>query len=627
MGTSVDHDNCSAYTLGGLGASSYLYFHAGCSVIRNLRLSITKRCSDFDDEVSNSGPHSLLLLFSKSINTKSLLVEGLVLLLATSTLLLQFTSTALLSEVRLGIIPITQLLPNISYGYSDQYFMETETLGIVGYSSTKPQYHAFAEFSEQPSIEDGVSDTGLSIRAFLPIGPEASRDLVKNYTGMATLFDTRTVCMRPEVSEIQVEALMYRLGSGPSLNLVGRVGTNMTAPRFNRTARADASTLNPFNCTYAIRPDSLNALSPSSYAKSHDWPLVLCGLEITDTGIISEMDPLNLHGIPTAFLLINTTDAFGDLASSADLNVSFQEPRGEWLILHTNDTQLSFSLTLCYQNIQTQDASIDAWRSTDGNIEATSRWDRITATFDTLAPRRQLGAIAPKETLTPSDRGIFTLRAKPSWDAMYGEVPTSTVPEQILNGVFASYPGSNRSMALCSYCTSSANINTNIEYAAVFQDILKDAQSPALAIQALITTLIGMSYYDYIVQFDVDAPGTIVSNTSVLKPTGRKPFILVLAVITTHLFLVALVTVIFAIGGKHSLIGNAWSVVAQLQSPEIVAWIAKADKMNDRAVEKIMKAAGSDGVLVGVGDVGCHMRLLRRGAGDVGDHIQLMGRQ
>ena len=572
-----------------------------------------------------TGPLSLLLLFRRPINNKDFLLKGIVLLLATSTFLLQFTSTVLLSGIGLDVIPITQLRPNISYGISDETFVKIQTRHLPGYTSTTPRYPAFAEYSERSSVEDGVDDTGLSIRAFLPITPETSRDIVKNYTGMATLFDTRVVCMRPEVSEIQIE--MSMIPGWSRLNLTGRIGTNMTAPRFHKTSQPNGSTLDPFNCTYAIRSPSMSALySTATYAELNEWPLALCGLDMTEIGIISEMSSLEPRGFNNAFIVVNTTAGFGDLRDTTYLNISFQEPRGEWLILHTNDTRLSFTLSLCFSDVETQDASIQAWRSTDSNIEAVSSWDHNTSTFDTFAPRRQLGATVNKDTLTPSDRGIFSLRAMSSWLKEEGpDNPKFTVPEQILNGVFADLPFGGHSVALCSFCWGPSSI-INMEYSAVFLDILKDTQSPALAIQAFLTTLIGMSYYDSIVQFDYEASGTIVLNTSVLKPTGWKYFIIVLAVTIIHLFLVALVMILFVMRSKYSLIGSAWSAIAQVRSPEIEVWIERAEKKNDRAVEKILNATGRGDILVGVGDIGYRRRLISKEAGDNNDYIQLTTR-
>ena len=54
----------------------------------------------------------------------------------------------------------------------------------------------FAEYSEAPVIQENVSDTGRSLRAFLPLdAPE--RRLLRNYTGKSFVFDSRVTCPQP----------------------------------------------------------------------------------------------------------------------------------------------------------------------------------------------------------------------------------------------------------------------------------------------------------------------------------------------------------------------------------------------------------------------------------------------
>jgi hypothetical protein len=74
-----------------------------------------------------------------------------------------------------------------------------------GYLFTGPSiYPAFAEYAEPPDLEetDGVLDTRLSIRAFLPLASQATRCNVQNYSGMATLIDSRILCLRLVLSSV-----------------------------------------------------------------------------------------------------------------------------------------------------------------------------------------------------------------------------------------------------------------------------------------------------------------------------------------------------------------------------------------------------------------------------------------
>ncbi|KAH8654932.1 hypothetical protein BGZ60DRAFT_532564 [Tricladium varicosporioides] len=324
----------------------------------------------------------------------------------------------------------------------------------------------------------------------------------------------------------------------------------MTAPRFQRTAQQNASASDPFNCTFAIRNPSVSAqFGKASAAELDEWPLTLCGSIFTKTGVISEMDTLESDSYHVGSIVMNTTTGFGDLNNTRHfLNITSQESRGEWLILQTNDIRLSFTLTLCFSNVRTQDVSIKDWRSTGGSVEA------------------------------------------------------------VLAGTKKSRP-----LTLLPHVTSSVQL--------VFQDVLKDTKSPALVLQPFFTTLIGMSYYDFIIQFDAEAPGTIVSDTLVLQPIRRKYFIIFLVATTIHLMLVALVTVLFVMGSRYSIIGSAWSAIAQVRCPETEIWIEKAEKKNDRDLEKILNATGWGDILVSVGSAGYRTRLISTKAGDDTDYV------
>jgi len=54
----------------------------------------------------------------------------------------------------------------------------------------------FAKYSEPPILQDNVSDTGLSLRAFLPLGTQERRR-ISSYVGKALVMDSRVTCQRP----------------------------------------------------------------------------------------------------------------------------------------------------------------------------------------------------------------------------------------------------------------------------------------------------------------------------------------------------------------------------------------------------------------------------------------------
>ncbi len=66
-------------------------------------------------------------------------------------------------------------------------------------------YAPFAEIpADAPFDEPGFKDTGLLLRAFLPIANQQDRVLIKDYNGPATVIDTRVVCFPPQIKNVEM---------------------------------------------------------------------------------------------------------------------------------------------------------------------------------------------------------------------------------------------------------------------------------------------------------------------------------------------------------------------------------------------------------------------------------------
>jgi hypothetical protein len=171
--------------------------------------------------------------------------KSLAVVLATTTSLLQFTSTALLSDVKSSAVQARQIEFNVSYGTlktsNSRVFPLREGYGTK-YLYTGPLvYPKFAEYTEPPHAEDqdGVSDTGLSMRAFLPLEPRKIRESIINYSGIATVLDTRIVCMRPTLSNISITDDWET-----PAHIEGRFRTEISAWIFNKLHKAHRHRMN-----------------------------------------------------------------------------------------------------------------------------------------------------------------------------------------------------------------------------------------------------------------------------------------------------------------------------------------------------------------------------------------------
>jgi hypothetical protein len=553
---------------------------------------------------SNTSPQSLLISLPRLRGIRTLLLGIIVFVMTVATFLVQFTSTALLSNVGPGLISEFRTFPNLSYGINSDSLLVThsENTGTLGIRPAV--YPAFLEYAVPPvqnASGDRVLDTGLSIRGFIPIGDEPTRKSITRYAGKATIIDTRVVCTQPIFSN----SSLSRMSQIPTIS--GYISTDLTVPRFNRTSKTIKEAA--FNCSWAVQ-----GASPNQFANNAEWPLTLCKLNITDNGLVSEMDPLILpkstkFNPGSAFLLLNSTGTYSDWGPWGNsLPIETIRKKGIWLEILTNATKLSLQATLCYTSIVLQDTSVEAWRTPNNVSEAKSGWYNKTGTYDTRAIREQLGATTVPLSL--NERGVFKLVQKESWEHPPVKVHTSggwisvrkrTGPSSLTAYAMHGLDTPGSTVCMCGYCACGLKSQVSRLHAAVFNDVLRDTGNPVLAVQSLITTLHGMAYYDRLFQFDITARANITTNISVIRPTGWGFFSAVITVIALHLCLVFFVAILFIFTGGNCLLNNAWSTVAQLQSPETKEWLDVAVDMKDRDVKRAMAVAGEDSILVGIG--------------------------
>jgi hypothetical protein len=130
----------------------------------------------------------------------------------------------------------------------------------------------FVEHAEPPApgeVHDGESDTGLSIRAFLPLQSPITRTRLKEYHGPATIFDTHIVCLRPD--NATTLRLRYKKGIGRSTVqdpvISGHVASSLQGRRFGTSPTAR------FFCEYPT--------PPGFAATAAKWPTSLCAKQST----------------------------------------------------------------------------------------------------------------------------------------------------------------------------------------------------------------------------------------------------------------------------------------------------------------------------------------------------------
>jgi hypothetical protein len=224
----------------------------------------------------NTGPWSLLGVMSVQWPRGSLSTGLMALLLSLTTLCLQFTSTALLSQVGLADLPIEVSVEKTYYGADPRGLtFRTQLSPVLSYLHTTPTgYPAFAEWVANatlsgpsarygeyiPNNTDGIRDTGTVMRAFLPIRDPEERSLLTEYTGFGTVVDMRVVCLRPRFTDV-----VYSIMSG--YRVIGLADIVQEPMGLVQTPHS-THTLS-FDCPFS-------AVASQNRTEFSGWPIALC---------------------------------------------------------------------------------------------------------------------------------------------------------------------------------------------------------------------------------------------------------------------------------------------------------------------------------------------------------------
>jgi hypothetical protein len=139
---------------------------------------------------------------------------------------------------------LTTKTVSINYGIATRnlFTVPREQVGYLVHSKRSIGFPAFAEYAEAAkTTTEGIRDTGRSLRAFLPIPIQSTRESVLGYEGMATILDTRVVCVRPKVERLAI----YPPGKGTYI-INGTISTDLEFPGPQQAEKGRMST--KFTC-------------------------------------------------------------------------------------------------------------------------------------------------------------------------------------------------------------------------------------------------------------------------------------------------------------------------------------------------------------------------------------------
>ena len=619
---------------------------------------------------SNGGPYMLAWWLLKTFirspqRWANAIVPALITVLTILTIAIQFTTTVLLSDVNSIVIPglSNELKLATNFAYTNG------TIPVVTRGTTwimkPPFYPVFAEYHEDaPETPDGVSDTGLTLRAFVPLQVQQSRAQLKDYSGRATVLDSRVVCMRPNLTTERAHV------SDSMLALAGNFTAAFNASRLEFFSSTDGKTtltdwdarlVTEFTCLGLLNYTERilgNVESGPSVDEPH-WRLSICQPSPLgpEAGVLmSEFRTLEdvARGIPPtgllnyangdAYIVMNISSGTADewllglsdeISSVGVINGPGSVPRaysdhGEWLdLVFSEDASLRLSVSLCYTAFDTADLDISMYGA-QNRTEPVSNYDIGTSAYTYGAIREQYGQFPDGRISYANDeittRGILSLNKRPSWlpgssDYFYnGDTSTGGVSwitdfanmagPTVLGAVNLAVSGSFGSDITAfmyngyrepNSWTSLQSINPDPSMISLVQEIIQNGGSIAFAMQSIVTSLSSTAYYDQLQQFnDVNT----ISYSEFIVATARAKFrglIAVSAVIVAHLLLMGGVACLFLVRAKLSSVGNSWQAVAQVKGEMTGVLLETAAFETDAEVGGVLKARSWESKIVGIG--------------------------
>ncbi|KAK5659442.1 hypothetical protein OQA88_643 [Cercophora sp. LCS_1] len=542
-------------------------------------------------------------------------------------------------------VTMTRAAPDASrtmillWQYLTSFWYAGNLISHVGTWSRGPAFYpTFAEYSEPPFEAEGVVDTGLTLRAFIPFRATQDRETLRSYSSYTTIMDARVTCQVPAFINLTADTSLSRSDNVVFIN--GSVTTPRFTPRMgNSTLRYDGR-----NQTDRPRPfDCLAGLHGRLESGDNEWAISVCQLGwggtvgdyvaglanefhdmatwLDDLGDIEWRQYTPLYG--TAYLVLNMTrerDWYRrDSVVGAEVPVA-QQARNEWLDMsfpserNPNNT-FTLSATICHSAFGFSEQPVNI---TSGHTRTEPQpefdLDQRRFTFETV--RRQLGQ--NKTSQSPSDRGIFELEKKTSWVA-HGSSGWYRYIEPYQRGLADMGLGNDKLFNLTRFAGNAANVTgllfsqglcperrrpdsvptpdtcfSGIDSVHIwlFQEMLRTGSSMAFALQSMQTILGGMAYYDQLGQFDNTTESTHVFFETASAPVRRGGFFAVAGAVAAHLALAAAVLGLFLAGTSFSRIGATWAAIGQLSAGDTGRYLAIARGWRDGRVEKAMADDG-----------------------------------
>lgn len=232
-----------------------------------------------------------------------------------------------------------------------------------------------------------------------------------------------------------------------------------------------------------------------------------------------------------------------------------------------------------------------------GIQEPIAIWNSTLSRVTTDDVRNQLGVAKNRSTSTLQSRGIWSLQG----DLIFSQIKqfrdTWKVPKEITTSAAfntTTYPWiisliltDMSSIVLCPKCSHDGQRQASAILVQTFNDVLKDTNSPALALQDILTLVIRVNYYDWIQAFNDKGLSTSTRFQAALIPIHNGGIIAVIVIVLGFLLFCVFTTYLFFSYTHETLLSDSWQSVLQLsESAEVQLAMQDASLSTDREVRK-----------------------------------------
>ncbi|KAF2133450.1 hypothetical protein P153DRAFT_381879 [Dothidotthia symphoricarpi CBS 119687] len=514
---------------------------------------------------------------------------------------LQFTSTLLLSDFGPTPVVFDSNSSSIAYGIpvnSSLSGTDFFTSGMDYIKNAPSTYARFAEYTESPYEAINYVDTGKALRAYLPFNSLDQRSL-RSYNGPASVVDSRVMCVAPSLIITRISL------NSDVLTVAGNLTWEGSYPALRSTNSSDASEESDVTPQFVCAATMSSEDDVSSY-----WEMSVCFSYFLDSIQFSEniQDGGPMQS-PFQFLVLNTTGAMSSWDTAYYDDSVLEEDRGQlewnqtssgpWTKFTTSNSSLGLGLdaSLCFADFTTTEYDV-VIHSDQDYTEPELQWNSASQSYSTDDIQRVLGATSESSL---SLRGIPSLRPAIDWSyssmknatqsSIWSSIYTVIKSNFIFLNLGSEFTEGEPTLVMSSKSTGQS---VHRSHAAIFQDIMKNTNNPALALQAFLTVITQMAYYDFFPQFEVTGRSTHTASSTVVVPMQWVGFIVIMVLLAIHFILILAATILFLTKTKHSLLGNAWQAFAQIASKDVDHTIQYAANTTDNEVQQFLKKNGHD---------------------------------